>query len=556
MKHIKYTLAAIGVALCGGMLTSCEDFLTEDSRGVENLDTYFQTEEEIANYTVGCYNNLTFYGWWQIEYPWMLFDVASDDLWAGNTSQDCDFYAISEFRDTQAQVGEISNFWQYRYKGILNCNIGISRVQESNLDESITNQYEAEMRFLRAYYYFDLTKNFGALPFITSFAMPSELEGITRTDQSEIYAFIEEELEWAAAHLPERSEYSSSDMGRATRGAVLGILAKAQLYQEKWAACAATCQKIIDSGEYSLNANYGDCWSIAGNNSREGIFEVQFIYDATYSLGSSIPTFTGARNGPGDGWSWFQPTSDLENAFIAAGDTERLRWSIIKCGCTEIAGEDQFDEFIANNDNLDATTVAAWEAEFGFDASQSYIIRPDQHKSGRIMRKFFIPLTDRPEVYNTDKVPQNYRILRYSDVLLMAAEAYNESGNDGSARTYLNMVRNRVGLDNVITSGNELREAIRLERRLELCFESNRIYDIRRWKVNGSSDRVISQIMGSNGTFVKYNATMSDPYEAYNQVESSTAKGSGFRADRDLLFPIPTYEVQQSNGSITQNPNF
>ncbi len=556
MKKFTYKLATIGLALGGMLLTSCDDFLTEETRGKENLDTYFMTEDEIANYTVGCYNNLTFYGWWQIEYPWILFDTASDDLWAGNTSQECDFYAITEFRANQSEVGEISNFWQYRYKGILNCNVGISRIEESELDESITRPYLAELRFLRAYFYFDLCRNFGALPFITSFAMPSELEGITRTPQDEIYTWIESELTAAAADLPERSDYSAADMGRATRGAALGILAKTYLYHEKWAECAATCQKIIDSGQYKLLDNYGDTWSIAGNNSTEGVFEVQFIYDSTYSLGSSIPTFTGARNGPGDGWSWFQPTSDLENAFIAAGDTERLRWSIIKCGCTEIAGEDQFDEFIANNSGISASNIAEWESTFGFDSSNCYIIRPDQHKSARIIRKFFIPLGDRPDVYNTDKVPQNYRILRYSDVLLMAAEAYNESGNDGAARTYLNMVRNRVGLDNVITSGNDLREAIRLERRLELCFESNRIYDIRRWKVNGGSTRVIEQIMGPNGSFVKYNATMSDPYEAYNQIESSTAKGSGFDVNRDLLFPIPTYEVQHSNGSIEQNPNF
>ena len=536
-------------------MTSCEKFLTEDARGIQNLDTYFENEQQVAAYVAGCYNNITFFGWWQIQNPWMVMESASDDLWAGNTSQECDFFNVTEYRANMAENGELSNFWQYRYKGIMNCNVGIERIPQAPIDENLRNRYLAELRFLRAYFYFDLVKNYGGVPLIKAYAMPSELEGITRTSAEECYKFIIEELGEAAKNLPKAKDLAAAEVGHATKGAALALQGKCYLYTEQWKAASDALKAVVELGDYDLLPEFGQVWSVHHNNSCEGVFEAQCIFDETYALGGSLSTVTGARNGPGDGWSWFQPTSDLENAFLQAGDFERLRWSIIKNGCTEIAGEDRFDEFIDNNTKLDAGQVAEWEQKYHFDASKSYIIRPDQHKSARIIRKFFIPLNDRPEIYNIDKVPLNFRIIRYADVLLMLAEAYNEQNLDKEAKEYLNKVRRRVNLDDVNATGDELRQAIRLERRLELCFENNRIYDIRRWK-DRSGKPVISSIMGQNGSFVQYNRKRLDPYEADNQIESSDAKGSGFNEAIHLVFPIPIYEIQHSNGSIQQNPGY
>ena len=134
----------------------------------------------------------------------------------------------------------------------------------------------------------------------------------------------------------------------------------------------------------------------------------------------------------------------------------------------------------------------------------------------------------------------------------MYAEACNELSEDGTARTYLNEVRNRVKLPAVTSSGNELRKAIRLERRLELAWEQNRIYDIRRW-TDDNGKKMICNLMGANGTFVKYNTDPAtrDIYEWENQGEASD-KGISFNENRDMVFPIPLYEITMSNGSITQ----
>ena len=277
------------------------------------------------------------------------------------------------------------------------------------------------------------------------------------------------------------------------------------------------------------------------------------MYDGTYSLGGSLTVMTGARSGPGDGWAWGQPTANLEQAYLDAGDTERLRWTIIKTGCIEIAGENKFDAFVKNS--KDMANYNAYIEKYGWDPD-SYIIDPAQHKSARIVRKYFVPLEKRPEIYNIDKIPLNHRILRYADVLLMYAEASNELGEDEAARKALNEVRSRVKLSDVTSSGKELRKAIRSERRLELAWEQNRLYDVRRW-TDDNNKKVISNLFGVNGTFVKYNtdAATRDLYEWENQGEASD-KGAGFEEARDMVFPIPLYEITMSNGSIVQNPGW
>lgn len=542
--------------------SSCNDFLTEDVRGQENLDTYFQSEEEVNSFVGGCYFEISKYGWWQIFNTWLMSDMTTDDMWDGNTTQSDGYQDVTHFMPNAQSNGILQNFWGARYQGINTCNTAIERIPGASMDENLKKQRLAEVRFLRAYFYFDLVKNFGGVPLVLSTNDASE--GIGRSSQEACYAFIEKELSEVAKILPEKSEYSAADMGRATRGAALGILGKAQLYQGKWSEARATLKKVVDSHEYELMDNFGDVWSVKTNNNKESIFELQTTYGGDqYTLGGSLTVVTGCRNGVGDGWSWGQPSSDLENAFIAAGDTERLRWSIIKTGCTEIAGETQFDKFIENNSTLFASVndqkFKDYKENFGWTDetyTHGYIIDPAQHKSARIIRKYFVPLEDRPEIYNIDKIPLNHRILRYADVLLMYAEACYESGEDiAQAQWAVSEVRKRVGLSEITSTGTALRDAIRLERRLELAFEQNRLYDLRRWNCDNGK-KMMENVFGPNGSFVKYNlGPDADIYEHWNQGETSD-KGTRFVAPRDLLWPIPIYEIQHSNGVITQNPGW
>lgn len=542
MKKIYLLSLALITAL---LTTSCEDFLTEDVRGQENLDTYFSNEEEAEKFITGCYASITYDDWWQIDNFWILADMCSDDYWMGNCTQSQDGYIqLAHYQGTGQENGTISNFWQYRYKGILRCNVAIDRIPQANIyDEQKKARLIAEAKFLRAYYYFELVKNFGGVPLMTGFLMPHEVSGITRASVDEVYEFIWKDLREAIDILPSKKEQAAADLGRATRGAALGLHGKTLVFREKWAAAKDTLGLLIQENEYKLMDNFGDVWNVDHNNNAESLFEVQYMYSDRYALGGCLSIISGPRDvADQDGWAWGLPTANLENAFIEAGDTERLRWTIIKNGATEIAGEDNFAGLIAKQGNA--------------NGNGTYCIPPRSNKSARISRKFYIPFDKRPEKFEKCRIPLNHRILRLADIYLLYAEACNELGQDGEACIYLNKVRNRAKLGDLNLTGWDLRKAIRLERRLELALESQRLDDIRRW-TDENGKKVICNLMGPEGSFVKWNTdpATADPIEWAQQYESSD-KGIGFREDRDMVFPIPLYEITISNGLIEQNPGW
>lgn len=513
-------------------LSSCSDFLDEPLRGQQDMENYFSTEEECAKQITGCYQAIAYDDWWQIYKFWGATEMCTDDEWMGNTTQDASEYqSLAHYTGNAITGGECAqNFYQYRYKGILQCNTAIEKIPGCKFnDESLQRRYIAEAKFLRAFFYFDLVKNFGGVCMVMSRLMPNEVEGITRLSASECYSYIEQDLLDAIPDLPLRSEYADADMGRATKGAAQGILAKVYLYQEKYTEAEAQLKAVISSGEYELLDDFSKVWNMDYNNSKEGLFEVQTNDNMTYNLGERFSVVVGSRDD--SGWSWGLPTSNLEKAFKDAGDDIRLRYTIMKDGQTDVPGDDTWSE-----DN-------------------PYVISPDKHKSARCNFKLYIPVAKRPTTYDAPHIPLNYRILRYADVLLMYAEVENALGNDAEAQGALNQVRNRVSLEDVTSTGTQLRDAIRLERRLELACECNRLFDLRRW-TDDNGKKAIQNVMGPNGTFVKYNLEEStDTYELSNQKENSN-KGYYFKEGRDELFPIPNTEVTMSNGSIEQTPGY
>lgn len=522
-------MAAMTLSFAG-----CADFLDEPVRGQQELDEYFKNEDECKQQITGCYQSLAFDGWWQIYKFYLASDMCTDDMWMGNTTQPSDDYRdLAHYTGNTYGAGNCcQNFWQYRYKGILRCNLAIDRIPAVEFEnENLKVRYIAEAKMLRAYEYFELIRNFGGVPIVTGLKMPNEVQGIRRSTLAESYAAVEKDLLDAIRDLPKRGEYSSSDLGRVTKGAAQGMLAKVYLYQEKYDEAEKVLQELICRGEfasgtceYDLMEDFSQVWNLEYNNNKESLFEIQTNSDISYSLGQHISVVCGSRND--SGWAWGLPTSNLEKAY--SSNDVRLQWTIIKNG-QDVAGEEQ-------------------------DDGRNYEIKPDDHKSARVTRKLYIPKKKRPNPYDAPHNPLNYRLLRFADVLLMYAEVENKLGHDGEARWALNRVRKRAGLDEETSSGTALRNVIREERRLELALENNRLYDLRRWK-DDNGKPAICNIMGKKGSFVRYNLSYTDAYEATNQKERSD-KGIAFDETRDLLFPIPTTEVTMSNGSIEQNPGY
>jgi hypothetical protein len=369
---------------------------------------------------------------------------------------------------------------------------------QDNIDFQGKAQVLAQARFLRAYYYFELVKWFGDVPLVVDERIVfGDQFVIDRTPTSEVYAQIEIDLIYAADNLP----YVQSEKGRITKGAAQALLGKAYLYQEKFTEAAAVLEDLIASGPHDLVTDYNTIFEAEGENNIESVFEVQYseLEGAGFgclqcSEGNIAVGFSGIRNYEGpdfsSGFSFNVPTQEAYDAF--AIDDPRRDIAIL---------------------NIDA-----WAAQTGATFGTGF-----EH-TGFFNRKY-IPRkrsADAQADLNLTN-PNNYRAIRFADVLLMAAEALNRGGiSDARAQQYLNRVRRRGFGDmnhDITSTGAALTNAIYNERRIELVGEGHRFFDLVR------TGRAAQEI-------------------------------NGFMAGKHELFPIPDIEIQLAGNRWDQNPGY
>jgi hypothetical protein len=513
------------------VFTSCntDEFLDQPLKGRQQLDGFFDSVENAEKVVNGAYFYISGNSWNELNFMRLVNEMATDDQWAGNTLQpNPDITGIAAY-NVFAGSSYFNLFWRSNYRGITRANIGIENISlMENIDENLKSRFLAELGFIRGWSYFELVKNFGGVPLVKSYSelLEPDFVNTTRASIEETYAFIEQDLLAAIPNLPLKSEYADKDRGRVTKGAAQSLLAKMYLYTEQWDKAQSMAKLVIDSGEYQLEPKFEDVWSVGNRSGIESIFEVEFIHDLNFNnIGGGLSVISGSRGE--DFWGWGMPTSFLENAFIAEGDFIRLRSTINKHG----------------------------EPVYGDPDAPEFDGKPSENKSGRVNRKFYIPIALRPENMAAGNTPLSTIHIRYADLLLIHAEAAYFNGQEGVAKESLKEVRDRVELPtNMSLSGAALRDAIWKERHLELALEGHRLYDIRRQKVNGVP--IIASILGPNGTFVQYNLTSSDPFETTNNSVEFQTKGDLFDVSKHLLWPIPPEEIQLSQGKITQNPGY
>jgi len=488
------------------VINSCEDFIDIPIQGLQVSDNYFATEEECQRAVYACYESLSPDDWWQLDFFWMVGDVCSDEAFKGNSIE-----------GDQRDFGNLANFnihsnnewvefkWLFTYTTIARCNLVIQKVPDSPASDENKKLFVAEAKFLRALSYFELVKNFGGVQLILTQISAGD-GAVLRSSQEEIYAQIEQDLKDAATHLPLKSEQATADIGRATKGAAQAYLAKAYVYQEEWSDAYAYSDSVIRSGEYNLNDAFEDVWSIDNPNGSGSIFEIQHSYDDVHYIGSALPVLSRSR--ADGGWGFGTPSSYLEKAM--EGDP-RLQWTIIKEG-----------------DNVD-------------EDHTSYNTELSQNESGRINRKYYLTLAERPSKDEHLRSALNHILIRYADLLLLHSESAYHTSDEESAREAVSEVRERVELEAITTSGTNLLQAIYKERQLELAMEGHRYYDLKR------TDRLTEVIQD----FYDYNQNRStDPYDAGH------SKGSLFQPGVHELFPIPASEITFSDYVIEQNPGY
>lgn len=486
MKTYKI-LILIGALL--GSFACSNDFLDKVPQGRESQKEYYKTKRGIEGQIIAAYSELKNYRY--VSNRFFLGDVASDDATKG--SEPGDFATakeIEEFRATASNFQFGSWWWTRLYLGIFYANVAIANVDNAtDASEAEKKQMLAEARFLRAYYYSELVRSYGGVPLRTA---PKQKKEQPRASAEEVYKLIEEDYSFAAQNLPEKSAYSDADMGRATKGAAQALLGKVYLYQKKWQEAKDTFQKVLNSGEYSLDPNYSSLFTVAGENGVESIFEIQFFESAseanTWRNGGNFTTvFIMPRNIWG--WGLLQPTKKLYEAY-EEGDPRREATIIVK-------GE-----------------VIEGEKQVGTDDQTGYYSRKD-----------FLPPSQRPKL-SVKNSPLNEIVIRLADVYLMYAEAAYHLGDEGTARTYVNKVRarargnNKTILPDVSEGGTALLKAIYHERRVELALEHHRYWDVIR---TGRGKELLHP---------------------------------NFTPGKHELFPIPDTEINASEGVLVQNPGY
>ncbi len=508
----RISILTLGLGLSFG-LPSCSNFLDIKPQGQQTTDNYFSNADECKAAVMGCYALADQDGWWKIDRTRMFGDAGSDDAWKGN--------AIAgdqrEFGDFARFFWLPNNEWfdnryTHIYQSIGNCNAALVGVAKAPIDPTLQQQLIGELKFLRAYNYFELVKGYGGVPLVLTPVSPADAVTLKRASAADCYAQIIKDLQDAAAALPERSARASADKGRATKGAANAYLAKAYLFTEQWALAQTAAETVINSNQYSLG-DFDKVWSVSNPNGVESIFELNYNANQTFGLGTSLTVVMRSR--ADGGWGFNTPSSNLEQAF---GNDPRRQWTIIKQG-----------------DNVGAKTAS-------FDYS-SYDTKLSENESGRISRKMFLALADRP-ANELDHSPLNRIEMRLADLLLIHAEASNKLGQDTKALTSLNLVRaraNRLSPGTVLprtSTGTQLLNDIWLERRLELAMEGHRYYDLVRQK------RLVDVMTAFNTS----QRTNTDPYDG--------GKTKGQVTSTNNLFPIPTPQIQLSGGNVAQNPGY
>ncbi|MEC3905810.1 RagB/SusD family nutrient uptake outer membrane protein [Tamlana sp. 2201CG12-4] len=486
------------------LLMGCnDDFLEKSPLGQYATDNFFTDAKGAEAGVNGAYSYLRH--WDIVVWPYvMMGDISSDDTYFGNKNNKPGV-EMDQFNFTPASFGGAvcDNWYTGNFVLIARANLVINSEPYFEFEESLQKRILAEARFIRGFAYFNLVKAFGGVPIITDVTPELDGEFLTRASEEETWAIAEEDLNYAIENLPEKSEYHESQLGKVTKGAAKAMLARAYLFRNDFANVEKYALEVINSGEYQLHPNYEEVFMLSGENGSGSVFEVQATRsDTGTKLG--IDKYSTMQGSQGLGWGISSPTPEFEAAFEA--DDPRREHTIAYIGDILYDGQTEVKRNSPNHGTM--WNQKALLPKYAFDPSVSI------GGGGGGANN-----------------PVNVRIIRYSDVLLMAAEALNENGNPAQALIYLNMVRERARdgnptiLPDVTTTDKDaLRTAIWHERRVELGLEQGRYWDILR---QGRAEDLLH------------------------------AQGiTDYEAVKHRYFPIPQTEIDNTEGSIEQNPHY
>ncbi len=499
---IKTTIICFSALL---MSTGCKKFLEQEVPGAFAEEDFYKTDLDATQAVTAVYDMMQAHynnNWGSL---YMVKVLLSDEGNAGGSDAgDQPGYQTLDNYNFDATNDKVRDAWRMCYFTIYRANKVINRTLP---ETEVRKRLIAEAKFLRAYNYFELVSLWGDVPLVLDDIPPAQYTSTGRKPKAEVYRQIEKDLAEAIIDLPLKNTYSGAERFRVSKGSAQAMLGKALLYQQKYSEAAAQFELVITSNQYTLAPSVGAAFSKAFEFGSESLFEISYTNARSYDWGNfpwgAAPEsnihiqLMGPRSdyytkAPADsligGWGFNLPKQKLWNAFIAAGDVTRRQQIIMSVGELTAAGGN-------------------WSNPSAYDYEGFF-----QRKYGSFQPQTGGPIGELN--YGT-----NWRHIRYADVLLMAAEAYNKSSNDLKSRQYLNQVRQRAGLVDVSSSGTALFGDIVKERQLELAFEGYRYVDLVRW-----------------GT------------------ASTELAALGYQQNKHSLLPIPDFDVRTA--ALPQNPNY
>ncbi len=577
IKTIILSFACLAMASC--------DFLDKEPTKL-TPDNYFNNAEEALSFLTSVYAPLTSQNFYGNEY---MFMTGADDLshyGGGRNPQTSGAIACNNANSSSPQF---SNLWQTLYAGIDRANTFLENIDKTgNISDKLRLQYTSEARFMRAYYYFTLIQGWGDVPFKTTSTSSVTGLDIPRTDKQVIYDFITTEISECAEGLATAAELGYKP-GHVSRSAAWGILARVYLFragehfrdnthgdaaaiQDYFQKASTYAQKVMGEG-HGLAANYWDvfidlCSNRYNTTANESIWEAEFAGDYTSEVRAEgrIGNLIGIKcpdqstdqslldaKDPGFGYAYFWSTPKLYELYKEHGDINRMNWNIAPFEYVEAVSKKGITGRQFEYGKLEEVKNQYWDVSYSYGEGNSSKKTGDYEKSEADSEKNYSRACGKYrreyELYGAKKNKNytsiNFPLLRYSDVLLMVAEAENEINASPTTLAYkcLNDVRNRAGItpyEEGSLSKETFRQAIKDERAMELCFEYTRRYDLIRWGeyVKDMNELAPRALQGANA-----NWATGPNYSVYTFFQITDAYN---------YFPIPDSEMSV-NKAITQN---
>lgn len=579
----KYLIILAGFIAAVIVVISCNDsFLDEKPRGVFSEEILIN-KQGIEGMLIGAYSLLDGAGgptndWFAAASNWVFGDVTSDDAYKGTDAGDQIEINPIERYESLPTNGYFNAKWRNQYDGVSRSNDVLRLIdQAEDIQDADRTRIIAEARFLRGYYHFEAKRMWNMVPFIDETTVTfSDFATAKVPNDKDIWPMIEADLQHAFDNLPE----TQSQVGRVNKWAAGAYLAKVYLYQSKFAEAKTLLDNVIANGKttkgdkYALNAEFHTNFRTSGNNSAESVFAVQnSVNDGAGALNArhgDVLNFT-YTGGPGGCCGFHQPSQNLVNAFQTdANGLPMVDTFNDGPGVKSDQGILSSQPFTPHTGNLDPRldwTVGRRgipHLDWGPHPGSSWIRDqvyggPYSPKKNHYYQEEQGVMTDGSS-WTSGYIALNNNLMRFADVLLMAAEAEVEAGSLEKAREYVNMLRVRAknpdgfvknpdgtpAANYVIneyttawTDKDQARKLVRFERRLELAMEGHRFFDLVRWGVAAE-------------TINKYLEVEKDKREYL--------RGASFTPGVSEYFPIPEQQIILSSISgvptLKQNPGY